>query len=71
MLYAKSVYVSVWFVKPPKPNPPEEETDEEKGLRRLFEQIAGSVRNWKLQSNVYCWVSQRELQGADGKLMTN
>uniref|UniRef100_A0A8C1EC15 Calpain 9 n=2 Tax=Cyprinus carpio TaxID=7962 RepID=A0A8C1EC15_CYPCA len=24
------------------PNPPEEETDEEKGLRRLFEQIAGS-----------------------------
>uniref|UniRef100_A0A9J8DJZ6 Calpain 9 n=1 Tax=Cyprinus carpio carpio TaxID=630221 RepID=A0A9J8DJZ6_CYPCA len=28
--------------EPPKPNPPEEETDEEKGLRRLFEQIAGS-----------------------------
>uniref|UniRef100_A0A673GFL3 Calpain-9-like n=1 Tax=Sinocyclocheilus rhinocerous TaxID=307959 RepID=A0A673GFL3_9TELE len=28
---------------PPKPNPPEEETDEEKGLRRLFEQIAGSM----------------------------
>lgn len=27
---------------PPIPNPPEEETDEEKGLRRLFEQIAGS-----------------------------
>lgn len=39
------VYVSVYFVKPPKPNPPAEETDEEKGLRRLFEQIAGSVRN--------------------------
>lgn len=34
-------------MKPPKPNPPEEETDEEKGLRRLFEQVAGSVRKQK------------------------
>uniref|UniRef100_A0A9J7YB69 Calpain 9 n=1 Tax=Cyprinus carpio carpio TaxID=630221 RepID=A0A9J7YB69_CYPCA len=39
---------------PPKPNPPEEESDEEKGLRRLFEQIAGSVRNTKPQSTVSC-----------------
>uniref|UniRef100_A0A8C1NFF9 Calpain 9 n=1 Tax=Cyprinus carpio TaxID=7962 RepID=A0A8C1NFF9_CYPCA len=39
---------------PPKPNPPEEESDEEKGLRRLFEQIAGSVRNTKPQSAVSC-----------------
>lgn len=38
--------------EPPKPNPPEEETDEEKGLRRLFEQVAGS-------DNV---ISARELQ---------
>ncbi|XP_043073920.1 calpain-9 isoform X1 [Puntigrus tetrazona] len=37
---------------PPKPNPPEEETDEEKGLRRLFEQIAGSDKA----------ISARELQ---------
>jgi len=31
------------------PSSPEEETDEEKGLRRLFEQLAGAVRNslWK------------------------
>ncbi|MED6241200.1 Calpain-9 [Ataeniobius toweri] len=28
--------------EPPMPSPPEEETDEEKGLRRLFEQLAGS-----------------------------
>ncbi|XP_070710874.1 calpain-9 [Pempheris klunzingeri] len=27
---------------PPMPSPPEEESDEEKGLRRLFEQLAGS-----------------------------
>uniref|UniRef100_A0A671L0D3 Calpain-9-like n=1 Tax=Sinocyclocheilus anshuiensis TaxID=1608454 RepID=A0A671L0D3_9TELE len=38
--------------EPPKPNPPEEETDEEKGLRRLFEQIAGSDKA----------ISARELQ---------
>uniref|UniRef100_A0A8C1NJH9 Calpain 9 n=1 Tax=Cyprinus carpio TaxID=7962 RepID=A0A8C1NJH9_CYPCA len=37
---------------PPKPNPPEEESDEEKGLRRLFEQIAGSDKA----------ISARELQ---------
>uniref|UniRef100_A0A8C2IUV0 Calpain 9 n=1 Tax=Cyprinus carpio TaxID=7962 RepID=A0A8C2IUV0_CYPCA len=42
------------YVHPPKPNPPEEESDEEKGLRRLFEQIAGSVRNTKRQSAVSC-----------------
>uniref|UniRef100_A0A4W6G6G3 Calpain 9 n=1 Tax=Lates calcarifer TaxID=8187 RepID=A0A4W6G6G3_LATCA len=29
---------------PAPPSPPEEETDEEKGLRRLFDQLAGSVR---------------------------
>uniref|UniRef100_A0A671QB64 TAF5-like RNA polymerase II p300/CBP-associated factor-associated factor 65 kDa subunit 5L n=1 Tax=Sinocyclocheilus anshuiensis TaxID=1608454 RepID=A0A671QB64_9TELE len=40
------------YVHPPKPNPPEEETDEEKGLRRLFEQIAGSDKA----------ISARELQ---------
>lgn len=28
--------------EPPMPSPPEEETEEEKGLRRLFEQLAGS-----------------------------
>ncbi|XP_038160784.1 calpain-9 [Cyprinodon tularosa] len=28
--------------EPPMPSPPEEESDEEKGLRRLFEQLAGS-----------------------------
>ncbi|KAJ8284506.1 hypothetical protein COCON_G00033560 [Conger conger] len=37
---------------PPAPNPPEEETNEEKGLRRLFEQIAGSDQA----------ISARELQ---------
>lgn len=42
---------SLWSVKPPLPNPPEEETDEEKGLRRLFEQVAGSVRH-NPQSNI-------------------
>uniref|UniRef100_A0A3Q4G8H0 Calpain 9 n=1 Tax=Neolamprologus brichardi TaxID=32507 RepID=A0A3Q4G8H0_NEOBR len=30
------------FHQPPMPTPPEEETKEEKGLRRLFEQLAGS-----------------------------
>uniref|UniRef100_A0A8C8JVP2 Calpain 9 n=1 Tax=Oncorhynchus tshawytscha TaxID=74940 RepID=A0A8C8JVP2_ONCTS len=30
---------------PPMPSLPEEETDEEKGLRRMFEKIAGSVDN--------------------------
>uniref|UniRef100_H2MZK5 Calpain 9 n=1 Tax=Oryzias latipes TaxID=8090 RepID=H2MZK5_ORYLA len=29
---------------PPMPTPPEEETDEEKSLRRLFDQLAGDVR---------------------------
>uniref|UniRef100_A0A8C9YZA0 Calpain 9 n=1 Tax=Sander lucioperca TaxID=283035 RepID=A0A8C9YZA0_SANLU len=29
---------------PPMPSAPEEETDEEKGLRRLFDQLAGDVR---------------------------
>ncbi|XP_051993871.1 calpain-9-like [Xyrauchen texanus] len=43
---------SVGLVQPPAPNPPEEETDEEKGLRRLFEQIAGSDKA----------ISARELQ---------
>ncbi|TRY86161.1 hypothetical protein DNTS_030213 [Danionella cerebrum] len=38
--------------EPPKPNPPEEETDEEKSLRRLFEQVAGSDKA----------ISARELQ---------
>ncbi|XP_036378348.1 calpain-9 [Megalops cyprinoides] len=37
---------------PPMPNPPEEETDEEKGLRRLFQQISGSDQA----------ISARELQ---------
>ncbi|KAG7493011.1 hypothetical protein MATL_G00020760 [Megalops atlanticus] len=37
---------------PPMPNPPEEETDEEKGLRRLFKQISGSDQA----------ISARELQ---------
>ncbi|XP_030635383.1 calpain-9 [Chanos chanos] len=37
---------------PPKPNPPEEETEEERGLRNLFEQIAGSDKA----------ISARELQ---------
>ncbi|KAG5855004.1 calpain-9 [Anguilla anguilla] len=37
---------------PPAPNPPEQETNEEKGLRRLFEQIAGSDQA----------ISARELQ---------
>lgn len=31
--------------QPPPPSLPEEETDEEKGLRRLFELLAGDVRN--------------------------
>lgn len=31
--------------QPPPPSLPEEETEEEKGLRRLFEQLAGDVRN--------------------------
>ena len=30
------------------PSPPEEETDEERGLRRLFEQLAGAVRKQRL-----------------------
>uniref|UniRef100_A0A3Q0S035 Calpain 9 n=1 Tax=Amphilophus citrinellus TaxID=61819 RepID=A0A3Q0S035_AMPCI len=30
--------------EPPMPSPPEEETAEEKGLRRLFDQLAGEVR---------------------------
>uniref|UniRef100_A0A3P9JPL8 Calpain 9 n=1 Tax=Oryzias latipes TaxID=8090 RepID=A0A3P9JPL8_ORYLA len=30
---------------PPMPTPPEEETDEEKSLRRLFDQLAGDVRD--------------------------
>ncbi|KAJ8416057.1 hypothetical protein AAFF_G00380790 [Aldrovandia affinis] len=37
---------------PPMPSPPEEENDEEKGLRRLFEQISGSDQA----------ISARELQ---------
>ncbi|XP_040001854.1 calpain-9 [Xiphias gladius] len=37
---------------PPMPSPPEEETDEEKGLRRLFEQLAGEDKA----------ISVRELQ---------
>ncbi|XP_071765087.1 calpain-9 [Centroberyx gerrardi] len=37
---------------PPMPSPPEEETDEEKGLRRLFDQLAGSDQA----------ISARELQ---------
>ncbi|XP_040892989.1 calpain-9 isoform X2 [Toxotes jaculatrix] len=37
---------------PPMPNPPEEETDEERGLRRLFEQLAGADKA----------ISVRELQ---------
>uniref|UniRef100_A0A3Q0S015 Calpain 9 n=1 Tax=Amphilophus citrinellus TaxID=61819 RepID=A0A3Q0S015_AMPCI len=32
---------------PPMPSPPEEETAEEKGLRRLFDQLAGEVRKIK------------------------
>uniref|UniRef100_A0A3B3DLR0 Calpain 9 n=1 Tax=Oryzias melastigma TaxID=30732 RepID=A0A3B3DLR0_ORYME len=31
-------------LQPPMPSPPEEETDEERGLRRLFDQLAGDVR---------------------------
>uniref|UniRef100_A0A8C4Z4L1 Calpain 9 n=1 Tax=Gadus morhua TaxID=8049 RepID=A0A8C4Z4L1_GADMO len=30
--------------KPPMPSSPDEETEEEKGLRRLFDQLSGSVR---------------------------
>uniref|UniRef100_A0AAR2JCP5 Calpain 9 n=1 Tax=Pygocentrus nattereri TaxID=42514 RepID=A0AAR2JCP5_PYGNA len=44
---AKAMYVSLSLSlspSPPLPSPPEEETAEEKGLRQLFEQIAGSVR---------------------------
>jgi len=38
--------------EPPMPSPPEEETDEERGLRRLFDQLAGADRA----------ISVRELQ---------
>uniref|UniRef100_A0AAR2KDH6 Calpain catalytic domain-containing protein n=1 Tax=Pygocentrus nattereri TaxID=42514 RepID=A0AAR2KDH6_PYGNA len=38
---------------PPLPSPPEEETAEEKGLRQLFEQIAGSVILCRYQLYVF------------------
>uniref|UniRef100_W5NEF3 Calpain 9 n=1 Tax=Lepisosteus oculatus TaxID=7918 RepID=W5NEF3_LEPOC len=36
-----SIIVTVVSSQPPRPSPKEEESNEEKGLRRLFEQIAG------------------------------
>uniref|UniRef100_A0A665TP38 Calpain catalytic domain-containing protein n=1 Tax=Echeneis naucrates TaxID=173247 RepID=A0A665TP38_ECHNA len=41
---AQALNVDADLPDPPMPSPPEEESDEEKGLRRLFEQLAGSVR---------------------------
>uniref|UniRef100_A0A7N6C0R3 Calpain 9 n=1 Tax=Anabas testudineus TaxID=64144 RepID=A0A7N6C0R3_ANATE len=42
------------FFQPPIPNPPQAETNEEKGLRKLFEQLAGDVR--KQQLHLQCHV---------------
>ncbi|XP_056628960.1 calpain-9 [Triplophysa dalaica] len=54
---------------PPVPNPPEEETDEEKGLRRLFEQIAGSdmaISATELQQVLNAVLSRRKEVKFDG-----
>uniref|UniRef100_A0A669D137 Calpain 9 n=1 Tax=Oreochromis niloticus TaxID=8128 RepID=A0A669D137_ORENI len=44
--------------EPPMPSPPEEETKEEKGLRRLFEQLAGSC----LQHPSFVQISRKEIK---------
>lgn len=45
--------LTLWFccllLQPPQPSLPEEETDEERGLRRLFEQLAGAVTSKTLK----------------------
>lgn len=54
---------------PPMPSPPEEETSEEKGLRRLFEQIAGSdqaISAWELQQVLNGVLSRRKEIKFDG-----
>ncbi|KAM6972818.1 calpain-9 [Aplochiton taeniatus] len=54
---------------PPMPSPPEEETSEEKGLRRLFEQIAGSdqaISAWELQQVLNGVLSRRKEIQFDG-----
>lgn len=48
--------------QPPMPTPPEEETDEEKGLRRLFDQLAGSVRKQQLHLRRSDLISQQTNQ---------
>ena len=51
MLFVSACGVCVF--QPPMPSLPEDESDEEKGLRRLFEKIAGSVRTIKIMCPVH------------------
>ena len=43
-VYFLFTHAAIYHItQPPMPSLPEEESDEEKGLRRLFDQLAGSV----------------------------
>uniref|UniRef100_A0AAR2LSR4 Calpain 9 n=1 Tax=Pygocentrus nattereri TaxID=42514 RepID=A0AAR2LSR4_PYGNA len=64
---AKAMYVSLSLSlspSPPLPSPPEEETAEEKGLRQLFEQIAGSMLFLSFDTDRSGRMSSYELRSA-------
>uniref|UniRef100_A0A8C5H891 Calpain 9 n=1 Tax=Gouania willdenowi TaxID=441366 RepID=A0A8C5H891_GOUWI len=52
--------------KPPPPSEPEDETDEEKGLRRLFDKLAGDVRIFRYMTPEFYDIFLKAVIQSDG-----